>query len=92
MGLCLFSEDGWVDNIGSAGAVSYLTNTVSTRTDVPALEAFLSSGVTHDIAEVVDDLNVLIPRITDKDAKGVAQGLRDSLNKIKDKEVAIISQ
>ena len=91
MSLSLFSEDGWAANLSSSYALTMLASTVAT-VGIPELSNFINEGCTDKIPQVVDDLNVLIPKISDIATKGVAEKLRNGLNKIKDKEVAIISQ
>lgn len=91
MSLALYSEDGFVDNLSSNYALSLLTGTIM-ASGIPELSKFVNDGCTDHIPQVVDDLNVLIPTISDMSTKGLAVKLRNGLNKIKDKEVAIISQ
>lgn len=92
MSLSLYSEDGWVANLSSNWALTILANTSSNRTGILELHKFINEGCTADISKVIDDLNVLIPTLSDKDTKGFAIKLRDGLKNIKDKDVAIISQ
>jgi hypothetical protein len=92
MSLSLYSEDGWAANLSSNAALSMLANTSSSRTGILELHKFINEGCTDKISNVIDDLNVLIPTISDKNIKGFATKLRDGLNTIKDKDVAIISQ
>jgi hypothetical protein len=93
MGLALYSEKGWVANLVSNYALSLFEyNVKKTGVNVSALVNFLDEGVTEDINQVLQELDAVISVISDKDTKGVAVRLREGLTKIKDKEVAIISQ
>ena len=62
MSINLFSENGYVDTIGSAmDMTTFLTSVNAVSDNTTALRTFVTNGFTDDIVETIDDLNVIIP-------------------------------
>jgi len=91
VGYCLYSEDGYVQDVGSIGGWSDFCLFVEARGG-RSVKAFVNKGETTNIAGVLKDIDALLPRTADKNVKIVLLGLKKGLSKIKRKEIAIISE
>ena len=93
MSLALYSEDGFATELGSATAMDkFMQNVEQYKDNTPALNELMTLGYTDTIDKVVDDLSTVLNVIKDKGVKSVGESLKDGLVKIKNKEIAIISQ
>lgn len=91
MGYCLYSEDGYVQDVASIVGWWDLCQFVKANGG-RAIKAFVSKGETANIAGVLKDIDALLPKATDQDVRVVLGGLKKGLSKIKRKEIAIISE
>lgn len=91
MGYCLYSEDGYVQDVASIGGWSDLCDFVDAQGG-RSLKAFVNHGETTNIQGVLKDIDALLPKVRDHDVKIVLEGLKKGLTKIKRKEIAIISE
>jgi hypothetical protein len=91
MGYCLYSEDGYVQDVATISGWSDLCRFAEAKGG-RAIKAFVIKGETVNIQAVLKDIDALVPRTKDPDVKIVLQGLKKGLSKIRRKEIAIISQ
>jgi hypothetical protein len=91
MGLCLYSEDGYVLDVGSASGWMEVSEFVE-ENGGSAIKSFVNKGQTVNIRGVLKDIEALLPKVRQRHVKATLQGLKKGFSKIKDKEIAIISQ
>lgn len=90
MSYVLYSEDGFVDDIGTNTGVVAMSKYIIDYPGVPALKQFVQEGVTEDPQAVVQELEFLLNAKKSKDIQEILQDLLECMRKIK--EIAIISQ
>jgi hypothetical protein len=91
MGLCLFSEDGYVQDVGSASGWMEVSEFVG-KNGGRAIKSFVNKGQTANSRGGLKDIEALLPRAKHRHVKATLQGLKKGFSKIEDKEIAIISQ
>jgi hypothetical protein len=91
MGYCLYSEDGYVQDVASIGGWSDLCDFANAHGG-RSVKAFVNNGETANIHGVLKDIDSLLLKVRARDVQIVLEGLKKGLTKIKQKEIAIISE
>lgn len=90
MTYAIYDTNGYVADAGSVCGYNDLLKFVETQTGIPYLKRFMEKGMTENQDSVIDDIKMIIPKVSDITIRTTLLNLAVSLKNSKD--IAIVSE